>query len=465
MNKIENFFTSGGKFTKSELDIRSKIQMINISLLLSGLGLIYGIVINIVNDIDGFIFLESTILVSNIIIFFVLRKSRSLVNIITDYLTAQYTFLFLYLIYVSEPTSLRHIWLFTYPIVLLYFQGTKKSTYWLVLIAVLLLISPFQPFVDIHYSFFQVTYLTFAFLITTMVVYFYQYKMDEVKELTLKQQKMLENFNQELERQVSNKTSELKELNESLEIKVQEKFEELITKDRILEAQSKQAVMGEMINMIAHQWRQPLSTITLQISQLQFTKMLGQETDESHMNNVLTQISDTIVYLSDTIDDFLTYFHPDKDADEIELHELLRKAVNLALPKAKKIGVEVLINKHDEIELVTYINEFVQVVLNLLNNAVDALSECDKEELKIKIVTQIKGDNITISIIDNANGINDEDILHIFEPYFSTKGKNGTGLGLYMSQMIVQKQLSGKLEVSTSKNGSVFTISIPDHVE
>ena len=466
MNRVlENFFNSGAKFTGSELDIKSKVQMINVSLLLSGLGLIYGITVNLINNNEGLIAVELAALLFNVFLFFLLRKRISLLHLIGNYLTGLYTFFFIFLIYVSEPNSLRHIWLFAYPLVLLYFQGKKRGVYWLVLIVTLLLIAPFQPFVEVSYSFFQLTYLAVVFLITTLVIYFYQYKMDEVKELTLKQQKILENFNHELEKKVDDKTSELKELNELLEIKVQEKLDELIKRDRMLESQSKLAVMGEMISMIAHQWRQPLSTITLQISQLQFKKMLGEEASSEDIDKVLTQISNSVVYLSDTINDFLTYFHPDKEADEIDLHDLLQKAVNLAMPKAKKIGVEIIIEKSYDIEVITYINEFVQVAVNIINNAVDALEESNKDELKIKIMTQMQDDKVIINIIDNADGISDENIVHLFEPYFSTKGKNGTGLGLYMSQMIVQKQLNGTLEVDSSTNGSVFTITIPIHVD
>ena len=464
-NIFNNFVTSGFDFTEIEMDLKGRYQMVNAGLFLSTIGLIFGIIGNIIRDQEGFIAVEISLLCINFFLIYLFRKDRKYFNTVVITMTTQFTFLFLFLVYVAEPESMKHIWLFSYPIILLYLQDSKKGMYWMFFVIVMLLVAPLQNIIEVKYSIYQVTYLSFVLIIVHTIIYFYQQKMDEAKNKILEQQFLLLNFNNELEKQVNDKTSELKELNESLEIKVQEKLDELLKRDRILESQSKQAVMGEMINMIAHQWRQPLSTITLQISHLQFKKMLGQEIDDDNMDNVLTQISDTIIYLSDTIDDFLTYFHPDKDANDIELHELLQKAINLALPKAKKVGVEIFIDRHEDIELVTYINEFVQVVVNLLNNAVDALSECDKEELKIKIVTQMKGANVIINVIDNANGISDENILHLFEPYFSTKGKNGTGLGLYMSQMIVQKQLNGSLDVSSSKNGSIFTITIPNYIE
>jgi len=463
--KINNFFTSGWNFNENEIDVKSKVQMINISLLLSGLGLIYGISINIINNISGFVPIELLALFLNMNMLILLRKNRYTVNIIATFLTFQYTIFFLFLIYKSDVNSLRHIWIFTYPLILLYFQGTKKGIYWLGVINIFLLIAPFQPFVDVSYSLFQIIYMIFVLIIITIVMYFYQYKMDEIKNLLFDEQKKLKEFNHDLELKVNEKTNLLLELNESLENKVQDKLEELIKRDNILEAQSKQAVMGEMISMIAHQWRQPLSTITLQISQLQFKKMLGEETTDEDLDNTLTKISDTIVYLSDTIDDFLTYFQGDKDSNTIEVHELLQKAVNLSLPRAQKIGVEILIDKHEEIELTTYINELIQVIVNILNNAIDALEESSKETFHIKLTTEIQEHTVILSIIDNADGMSLDVQRRLFEPYFSTKGKNGTGLGMYMSQMIIEKQLNGTIDVNSSSNGTTFVITIPDFVE
>jgi len=461
--KLGDFFTSELEFSKT--DKKNKIYVINISFLFASLGLLYGIILNTFNEMPNLAYTEIVIICINIILFTILRIRPRLINLIATFLTVMYTFFFLYLIYIGEPSDLRHIWLFTYPLILLYFQDKKDGIYWIFIMLFLLNIAPLQPFIEIKYSSLDMIYISIVFVIITLITNFYLYKLSSVKKQILAQQDLLKDFNKSLEEQVKYKTVELKELNESLELKVQEKLQEIIKRDRILEAQSKQAVMGEMINMIAHQWRQPLSNITLQISQLQFKKMLGDSINDDKIYDVLNGISDTIIYLSDTIDDFLAYFHPGKDADEIELHQLLQKAVNLALPKAKEIGVEILINKDEDIELVTYINELVQVIVNLLNNAIDALGECNKEDLKVKLVTQIQSDNIIINIIDNANGISDENLIHLFEPYFSTKGKNGSGLGLYMSQMIIQKQLNGTLEVSSSKNGSIFTITIPNSIE
>jgi signal transduction histidine kinase len=249
-------------------------------------------------------------------------------------------------------------------------------------------------------------------------------------------------------------------MNESLEITVQEKVQELIQKDKILKVQSKQAVMGEMISMIAHQWRQPLSTITLQISNLQIKRLLGETDENPHdIDVMLNQISDTIIYLSETIDDFQTYFRTDKESMDIEIHELLQKAVNFALPRIKTQKIALTIHKHSEIITRVYINELVQVILNLINNAIDSYERLEREDKHIDLeVLEMQEDIICIIVKDNGCGIAPDNLEHLFEPYFSTKGKNGTGLGLYMSQMIIEKQFYGHIEVESSHEGSTFSV-------
>jgi C4-dicarboxylate-specific signal transduction histidine kinase len=323
------------------------------------------------------------------------------------------------------------------------------------------MIAPLQSFIEVKYSLFQVMYISVVLIVVSVIVFFYQFKMNEARDLILEQQEKLLNFNAELEKQVQDKTAELTEMNISLEEKVKQKIEELIQKDKILTVQSKQAVMGEMISMIAHQWRQPLSTITLQISNLELKRLLGEEIKEEEISKTLREISDTIIYLSETIDDFKTYFHPNKELAEIEIHELLERAINFMLPRLKEGNAKISIEKNENITIQTYINELLQVILNLLNNAIDIFSEFKQADAQIVLSVQNEAENIILSVSDNAKGISEKNLPHIFEPYFSTKGKNGTGLGLYMSQMIIEKQFGGSIEVQTSSAGSTFHVKIP----
>jgi len=247
--------------------------------------------------------------------------------------------------------------------------------------------------------------------------------------------------------------------------KVLEKtIQELVEKDEILTIQSKQAVMGEMMSMIAHQWRQPLSTITLQISNLQIERLMGNGISENKMDQVLSDISDRIIYLSETVDDFQTYFSPNKKSTETGIFELIDKALALNIARVETSNVKINIEIQEQIALDIYMNELIQVLLNIINNALDAFEELNQESKFITIKSRVKDKYVYISIEDNAGGIKESNIEKIFEPYFSTKGKNGTGLGLYMSNMIVQKQFLGNIKVHTTKKGTIFTVKFIQNV-
>jgi len=414
----KNFFTSNWEFSTEENDLRSKFQMINIAILLSSISLIYGIIGNIVRDISGLIPIEVTLLGVNLLLFLILRRYKKSFFYVALIETLQFTLLFLFLIYVSEPDALKHVWVFTYPIVLLYFQSEKSAKYWVIFMISALLIAPVQPFIEVKYTMYQVSYISFVLAVMSVIIYFYQKKMDEAKEFIKEQQK-------------------------------------------IMNIQSRHAIMGEMIGMIAHQWRQPLSTVTLSISNLQIKKLLGTKIEEELVDKTLEDISKTVVYLSDTIDDFQTFFHPNRELVNIQTQELLQKVVNFVKPRLKETTIELELKVEDNIEIATYVNELVQVILNLVNNAIDALLDLDREDLRVIIKAENSQEFLKVAVIDNANGIAQEDKDKIFEPYFSTKGKNGTGLGLYMSQMIMQKQFGTQIEISSSSKGSSFAIIVP----
>ena len=279
-------------------------------------------------------------------------------------------------------------------------------------------------------------------------------------------QRKLKNFNEELEKSVAQKTKELRQINDSLEINVQEKVNELLQKDEILTAQSKQAVMGEMISMIAHQWRQPLNTIALKISNIQLQEMISHSVTKEQLLDVIKEINTTIQYLSTTIDDFKTYFQPNKNTTQISLRTLLEKTLGFIDARLKKENIQIEMQNLEDIALNTYSSELIQVILNILNNAIDAYMEnryvADKV---ISISSQEVGSHVKIFIEDRAGGIKPDVMKQLFEPYFSTKEKNGTGLGLYMSKMILEKQFDGTINVNSKNGRTTFIIEIPTSVK
>ncbi len=432
MIKKSGILTSNWVFSEDELELKGKFQMMNIAFMLSSFGLVFGISVNIIKGSYFYIPYELFTLFFNFILFICLRKSKKIFSLVAFMESLQFTLLFLFFIYTSDIESLRFIWIFAYPIILLYFQSEKSAIYWILIMFVLINIAPYQPFIAVDYTPFQIIYMSVVLLVISATVYFYQKKMDEAKSTIFEQQALLK-----------------------------EQLNELTQKDKLLTVQSKQAVMGEMISMIAHQWRQPLSTVTLSISDLQVKKMLGTPVSDELLDAKLQNISDTVVYLSETIDDFQTYFKPNKEINRESIYETVEKAVNFVKPRIYKHHIVLNFIKGDDVIIETYQNELIQVILNILNNAIDELAKLEREELKIDIKISDVEDSLILKIEDNANGIPSENIESIFEPYYSTKGKNGTGLGLYMSQMIMQKQFNSKIEVRSSSEGSSFSMRVP----
>ena len=243
---------------------------------------------------------------------------------------------------------------------------------------------------------------------------------------------------------------------------------ELIMKDKLLAQQSKMATMGEMIENIAHQWRQPLSLISSSASGLDLKKEYDMLDDE-YFNESIKHIIESTKYLDQTIDDFRNYFRKDKELKAFKISEPVERALLLATSKLRNKSINLLKNLSDT-EALGLENEFTQVIINIINNAIDVL---DEKELDTKIISieAIKIDNnIQLSIQDNAGGIPSDIIDNIFEPYFTTKGpQKGTGIGLFMAKDMIEKNMNGTLKVINNEfeyedkkfTGAKFILTLP----
>ena len=308
--KLNNFLTSGLVFDEGEHKIQSRYSMVNISFVLSSFALLYAAFHNLISNDVALAYAELGIVLFNIFSTFILRIDRKYFETITTVLCLEYLIFFNLLILFHVPSELKHIWIFTYPIVLLYFTD-KHGFYWISAFLATMFIVNFQPFIPTYYSLFQISYLSLDLIIISIIIQLYRNKIDEYEETIRIQNNELENFSNLLQAEVDQKTRELLVMNQNLEIQVEQKVNELLKKDRIILSQSRHAAMGEMISMIAHQWRQPLSNITLGISNLKINSML-REIEPSEVLKKLETISDTILYLSETIDDFQSFFEPNK---------------------------------------------------------------------------------------------------------------------------------------------------------
>lgn len=238
---------------------------------------------------------------------------------------------------------------------------------------------------------------------------------------------------------------------------------ELAQKDALLIYQSKFVATGELISMIAHQWRQPLTTLGLVLDRMNLLNKMGKLTSETFDENY-EKSSKLIQHMSKTIDDFRNFYQDDENKENLKVKEVLDKSLELINPSffEKTIDFEVFIEKDCE-ELILFINssKISQVFLNLFKNSMDEFKTKNIEKGKIKIICSKKEDYLVIQICDDAGGIPNEFIDKIFEPYFSTKSKNGTGLGLYMSKTIIEQQMNGFLNVKNIENGACFELKLP----
>jgi len=253
-----------------------------------------------------------------------------------------------------------------------------------------------------------------------------------------------------------------------LENKFNEYKKELEKKQSILYQQSKMASMGEMIGNIAHQWRQPLSTITTASTGILLEKELG-ILEDSMLNDSLNRINKSAQYLSKTIDDFRNFFNPEKVKNEFLLTYAITTTLDLISAQFNSQNIKVIKNI-EEIVINSYENELIQALINILSNARDELKNQELREKLIFIDAFESYDNVVIKIKDNAGGILDGNIDKVFEPYFTTKHKSqGTGIGLYMTEEIIVRHLKGQITVSNENfiyenhlyTGAEFEIRIP----
>ena len=241
--------------------------------------------------------------------------------------------------------------------------------------------------------------------------------------------------------------------------------------EKILLQQSRTSAVGEMIGNIAHQWRQPLSVISTVSSGIRLHMQLDGKVENELLDEKLTMIVNQTKYLSKTIDDFRNFFRGDqKEIEEVLLIDTINKAATLTKDSFTNNFIEFKLNIDESIILKINENLFIQGIINLFNNAKDALIENLKDHRYFYVQAYKEENNIIIKLLDNAGGIKKENIAKIFDPYFTTKHKSiGTGLGLHMTHQIIDKHLNGHIHFSNqivnykdkTYTGAEFTIVLP----
>lgn len=276
---------------------------------------------------------------------------------------------------------------------------------------------------------------------------------------------------------LSDANKSLKLLNENLYQQVAEQVDKVRIQDQMLFQQSKMAAMGEMIGNIAHQWRQPLGAISSTVLTLK-TKL---DADTSMCDDAdalqtfvtdfkvkLNDIGEYVTTLSATIDDFRNFFKPTKDKNRFKITSLLQKSIKLLSANLEENDITI-IKDVTEVDMVGLENELAQVIINILNNAKEAILQ-SKNPKFILILAKENGGTLHLQIKDSGGGVDQSIVDKIFEPYFTTKHQaSGTGIGLFMSKEIIEKHMLGKIKVENqhftidnqSLYGACFTIEIP----
>jgi PAS domain S-box-containing protein len=228
--------------------------------------------------------------------------------------------------------------------------------------------------------------------------------------------------------------------------------------EELMIVQSRHAAMGEMIGMIAHQWRQPLATISMGANNLLLDADMGhleQTVIKNEANDIIKQVN----HLSQTIEDFRNYFRPDREKEFVNIKDVVDETLSMIGKSLENNNIDIALSLSSTSEIEIYKRELIQVLTNILHNAKEAMNENCKDEKKLFINVKEKTDCVVIEVCDNGGGIDEEIIDKIFEPYFSTKSKQtGTGLGLYMCKTIVNKHLNGSIKAKNNKIGGVCLI-------
>jgi PAS domain S-box-containing protein len=251
-------------------------------------------------------------------------------------------------------------------------------------------------------------------------------------------------------------------LEQKLEQKVEEEMKKRFKQERLLIQQSKMATMGEMMAAIAHNWRQPLNTISL-LSASITKKLLNSKLTKDYIDNWIIKMNNQVNFMSQTIDDFRNFYKPEEEFKKVSLKKIISKVISLINLQLNINNIKIEANIPESILIMCLENQLQQALINILINSKEAI--ISKNIINGMILLSASEDDSFVNLIiqDNGGGIEkEENFTSIFEPYFTTKANShGTGIGLYMTKIIIEQNMKGKIETKNINNGFEFTIKIP----
>jgi len=449
LERLTYFFTPRSSFSQEEWILRYQITAKLIFSFFFGIGIFLFSIVRFLEKnyiVSATQFLFAMILMYG---FFRLRRDKRFYKVDTI------LFFIMFLLYINiiffyvPQNSLNILWIIFTPILIFFFLNKVAGIIMFLLIFTFILYLIASGY---HYNVSEFITLLAAFFVTTFMMYMYE-KMKESESQRLRE------YNLRLKKEVQKQTEELATLNKHLEKRIQEELEKRIIQEKMLICQNRMANMGIMIDSIAHQWRQPLmhiNSILMNISRVTESEPKNIEYIDTQIDNIFNVTEQ----MSQTINDFRNLFKPNKEKERFKLKKLMNTILPLMQKNLKTIDLTLKIENN--LEIYSYQNELSQVLLTILQNAIEAFEEHNITQKEIVIVAKENNSHIDITIGDNAGGIAEKNLPHIFEPYFTTKQhRHGTGLGLYIAKIIIERSMRGKIMVETIKNGTKFTINLP----
>jgi len=446
--KVKKFFMPQDTFNHDEWILKHQIFALLIVSFSLGIGIFIFAIYRVTHDsvIAGIAqFLFSFFL---LIGFIKLRKDKKVYSVYSIIFFLLF-FIYIHIVFFFVPQNhLNILWIVSAPVLIFFFLDKKGG-----LIIFFLLLGFIAYLLLTGYPYTVAEYITlFAVLATTTLI---MYAYEKVKE---GERGRLLSYNLTLESEIEKKTEKLRMLNTNLEIRVIEEVDKQLTQEDMLLRQSRMASMGEMIDAIAHQWRQPLMNINAVMMNLD--RGIEKQQDITQLKEKVLEVFSLTSHMSHTIDDFRNLLKVEKEKSEFLVSDVITTVLHLIKSNLK--GIHISSDLKDDIMIKSYKSELSQVIITLLSNASEVLNMKNIEDKKIHIRLSYRNEHAILNIEDNAGGIEDENLTKIFDPYFTTKKQTGgTGLGLYIAKIIVEHSMEGKLLVHNKNDGVSFSIILP----
>jgi signal transduction histidine kinase len=437
MINLQNILESGHTFSDHELSLKFKFRLINTVMIIiiitsSLFGTLHYLGVTPIGDFHAnvnFLFAAS-----NLFLMLWLRHNKESYEYIVFLMLLSSIIDFTSALIMVTNDEFRIMW-FYITVFLAFFTGGLFYGYLTAIVSGLVILVA-DAFFDLHLSDLAITTAITGLFILTLTVQVYTKKMIDLENSLLA-------------------------LNDTLHSKVKEGIDNIRKKDEYMLQQARMAQMGEMIAMIAHQWRQPLASIAAIAANIQLDIALDKEIKKEALKQELDAIVNRTALLSQTIDDFRNFYNTSNKQNTFNLTNTVEQAIEVLSPAIKHADVTVAFSSDIQSEIVSFESELIQVIMNIIKNSIDVLKIKDQNR-KIHVRVYQDERSAYILIEDNGGGIEEKIMQRIFEPYFSTKKeKNGMGLGLYMSQLIINEHCKGELNVHNSSLGAVFTIELP----